>query len=75
MLGVQRALQAETRKLRRTVAKAASAAAEGMSVAGADWSDRRKRLVEWQASLLKKAIPMDAFESRPVTRELRPRAP
>merc|ERR1711871_781204 len=49
MLGVQEALKAEIRKLRRTVAKASSAAAEGMSVAGADWSSRRKRLVEWQA--------------------------
>ena len=55
------------------MAKASSVAAESVAagLGMLDGSARRKRLMEWRATLVKRSIPLEAFESRPVTRDPR----
>ena len=62
-------LEADMVKLRKTAAKASTAAAHGMAISGSDWSARRSRLSQWQAKILKMSIPPVTFASRPVTRQ------
>jgi len=63
----QAELEADLVRMRKKAAKASSAAAEGIAVAGTDWSDRRRRLMGWKAGLMRASIPAAVFESRPST--------